>query len=792
MADTPELKKIKKIYGEKFKNLCRSMFPVILEQEGTLLNILEKRFSHNCNSLYENLTENGLESEFKELIYSEFDLKREKEEQAEERTPYEILDEAGYNLYECKTEDDIQSFRKYYAPNEVLCTIYNGGRLATRDCFFAVRKDVDKIERENFRNPKKEDEYSTSVLGIQFTRDAMCTVEIISRYNHTVINPNCTLENDLDKLTPGLGKSFENLLKERGLEFNNLQKNEKLFEIPGYTLAGDGRYYKYNNELNGVYYCPGNIMISGGEIIDGIPAEKAIIVDYFGIDLKNKIIGLFDKDLNDSFVDGLKDIEKIGVEKAENGGKTIKVYQKDKKEPVIIGVDRDNKIVKYENQYIQEVENNFLRYNKKLETVNMPKLERVGDDFLSDNEELTEADFPKLKEVGRNFLAYNAKIERINMPKLERVENNCLMLNKELTEIDCPQLKEIGDNFLFLNGKIERINMPKLKRVGNGFLSRNEELKEIYFSELKEVEDDFLSRNRKIESVNMPKLERVGNDFLSCNEALKEVYLSELKGVGINFLSHNKKLERVNMPKLKRVGEDFFKCNEELTEVDFPELKEVMYGGFLENNSKIEKVNMPRLERAGWKFLKYNEKLKEVYLPELKKADYGFLENNKKIERVNIPKLERAEYSFLSNNEELVEVCLPILKEVGENFLVNNNKIERVDMPELEIVCKDFLKSNRNIKKVNMPKLQKVKWYNEDIGAWEELGVDSLENPELKKLLENKNVSKTIAPSDIAVLDKKSELKTSEVESVKEALKEIFGYTKKAYKESPKKDDVER
>ena len=44
MADTPELKKIKKIYGEKFKNLCRSMFPVILEQEGTLLNILEKRF----------------------------------------------------------------------------------------------------------------------------------------------------------------------------------------------------------------------------------------------------------------------------------------------------------------------------------------------------------------------------------------------------------------------------------------------------------------------------------------------------------------------------------------------------------------------------------------------------------------------------------------------------------------------------------------------------------------------------------------------------------------------------
>ena len=155
MADTPELKKIKKIYGEKFKNLCRDMFPVILEQDGKLLSILENNFSHNCNSLYESITKKGLETEFKNLIFEEFGKKIEKSEKIEKRSPYEILDEAGYNLYECKTEDDIQSFRKYYARNEVLCTIYNGGRLNTRDCFFAVRKDVDKIERENFTNPKK-------------------------------------------------------------------------------------------------------------------------------------------------------------------------------------------------------------------------------------------------------------------------------------------------------------------------------------------------------------------------------------------------------------------------------------------------------------------------------------------------------------------------------------------------------------------------------------------------------------------------------------------------------------
>ena len=382
MADTPELKKIKKIYGEKFKNLCRDMFPIILEQEGTLLNILEKRFSHNCNSLYESLTENGLESEFKELIYSEFDLKREKEEQVEERTPYEILDEAGYNLYECKTEDDIQSFRKYYARDELLCTIYNGGRLNTRDCFFAVRKDVDKIERENFTNPKKEDEYSTSVLGIQFTRDARCTVDIISRYNHTVSNPNCTLGNNLDRLAPGLSQSFTNLLKERGLNFNNSQI-ETDFEIPGYTLASDGKYYKYNMEVDGIYYCPNNIIIGNGVPREAIPLDRGMVIDHFCIDFKNKEINLADNDdYWDPFLVGLQDIEKIEVEKSENDGKVIKMYLNNKEEPVVIGVDKDNQIIKYENQYLQRVEDDFLGNNTALKELNLPKLQEAGRRFF--------------------------------------------------------------------------------------------------------------------------------------------------------------------------------------------------------------------------------------------------------------------------------------------------------------------------------------------------------------------------------------------------------------------------
>ena len=282
MADTKELKKIKKIYGEKFKNLCRELFPIIIEHEGTLLDILKRSFSNNSNSLYEDITSNNLVLEFKEYVFSKFDLQRE-EQVEEKRTPYEILDEVGYVLKECKTEEDIQSFKKYYRPSELLCTIYNGGRLKTNYCFFAVKKDVNKIRREDFKKPEKSDEYSTSVLGIQFSRDRASTIQIISRYNHSVPNPNCTLENDLDKLARGLTQSFTNLLKERGVSLKPEKKEN--FIMPGYTVANDGRYYKYNLEIEGEYYCPGNIIISHGDVMSVGEPERGLLIDNFYLNL---------------------------------------------------------------------------------------------------------------------------------------------------------------------------------------------------------------------------------------------------------------------------------------------------------------------------------------------------------------------------------------------------------------------------------------------------------------------------------------------------------------------------
>ena len=95
---SPELEKIKKKYGEKFAHLCRKHFATILDNEGMLLEILQSKFAET-KCLYDDLIKNHLEIKFKDYIYYEYDNYRKREETIEEnRTPYEVLEEAGYDL----------------------------------------------------------------------------------------------------------------------------------------------------------------------------------------------------------------------------------------------------------------------------------------------------------------------------------------------------------------------------------------------------------------------------------------------------------------------------------------------------------------------------------------------------------------------------------------------------------------------------------------------------------------------------------------------------------------------
>jgi len=592
MGASNELRKIKKVYGENFMKLCRALFPTLLEQEGMLYEILSSSFSDNCKNLYEDIIKADCEEEFKSYIYSKVDVENPEKKMIEEKTPYELLKKVGYNLTECLTEEEIQKFKRYYKPREELCT-FRGGRLNSCVVFWAVKENAEDIKREDFDNPKREDEYGTSVMGIQFNKHGRCTVSIKNRYNHTVNNPDATYGNDLDRIAPGLTKSFEKLLQRQyGLELNS--SNLESFELPGYVVANDGKYYKYNMEIHGAYYCPGNIVIKNGEVTHIGKPEEGILIDYFYIDKKNKTIKVCG-DIEDSFVDDLQKIENIEVVKSEdeNINRIIKVYLQDIEEPVLIGIDENNQIVKYVNKNVTIISDEFLGYNKGITKLELPNLTLVGDEFLSANEGLNKLELLNLTQVGNDFLLCNKELTRLEMPNLIRTGDNFLYYNKELTRLELPNLIRTGDYFLYYNKELTKLELPNLTQVGDKFLEKNEEITELELPKLTQVGDYFLGWNKGLTKLKLLKLTRAGDRFLSINKELTKLELPRLTQVGDDFLGWNKGLTKLELPRLTQVGDDFLCSNKMLIRLEVPKLPELrkQFSEIIDRNASQESGN---------------------------------------------------------------------------------------------------------------------------------------------------------------------------------------------------------
>ena len=237
-----DLKIIKKKYGEKLMHLCRELFSTIIDNSpGILSKILLDNFQPN-RSLYEDLIENNCLNEFTNYIYYLYHNRvtiNETQTKNIAQDPISLMHEAGYTLYECKTDEDIQTFRKYYTFDEALCT-FTSHRLDYCYVYFAVKDDADKLKRTDFKNPSRQDAYGTSVISIQFAKNKLHTLSIKNRYNHTVSNPDATFSNNLDNIIPGLTDSFAAYYG-----MTQQHKNTHDFELPGYVKANDGKFYKY-------------------------------------------------------------------------------------------------------------------------------------------------------------------------------------------------------------------------------------------------------------------------------------------------------------------------------------------------------------------------------------------------------------------------------------------------------------------------------------------------------------------------------------------------------------------
>lgn len=451
-------------------------------------------------------------------------------------------------------------------------------------------------------------------MSIQFSKNGKCTVSIKNRYNHTVNNPDATFGNDLNRIIPGLEQSFEELLKQRGLKLN--KENKEKLAIPNYVVASDGKYYKYNMEVNGIYYCPGNIIIDNGEVIQ-LPKNQTLI-DYFILDETDKTIKLYDKSLSDSFIEAFEKIKNIKITKnmsKKNGGRVITIEKENQETPIIIEINKENQISAYQNNELVKVGDHFLFSNKGIKKLNLPNLEEAENYFLQHNENLTELCLPNLYKVGCCFLNHNQKITDLYLPNLSEAETEFLYNNQELNILNLPNLRLIHNGFIALNRKIKQVNLPKLEEIEGSFLRQNTELTNLSLPNLTKTDNRFLQFNKRLTKLYLPKLIETGDTFLMSNEALIQLCLPEIIKTGKYFLYINNKLQNLEMPKLRTVDDDF-----------------------LYNNNSIETIYLPNLLITGKNFLRSNNVLKELILPKLTRSEKNFLATNKSLIRLSTPK----------------------------------------------------------------------------------------------------------------------------------------------------------
>ncbi|MBR5129614.1 MAG: leucine-rich repeat protein [Alphaproteobacteria bacterium] len=524
------------------------------------------------------------------------------------KTPLQLLDEAGYDAYYADTLEKQNAISKYYADEETLRDLATQGRISRQYasngeglCTFrdphrfekyyiinAVRKDVDDIRREDFPNPEREDKYGTSVLSIQVLKTGGF-ISIKNRYNHTVQNPDNTLNSNPDNIIEGLSMAIK--------QHFNVDFSSKKAWLPFHYTSINNQIIKYEREENNIYIGD-NFYVKDGVVTELNKDYQEMIDHAFILDKKNGTITDICS-INDSFTDVLQN---------EISGKKISVSKYKESDTTKILVDgqelctlQSGQITRLNLLEATEIPDNFLSKVKLpyLKELNAPKVKRIGDNSFNGGSSFL-MDAPELEEIGNNtFSGYNLNTY-ICMPMIRKIGNNSVEhIDTERMTFD--HLEEVGNESLC---NVRSNYFPKLKKAGDNFcgmcLGYEEEL---YVPELEEVGDNCFCNAGKVEDLNFPKLRIAGNNFL-------------------RGLEQKEKGRRVNLPSLEQVGDNFMcggsgwgVCGRDysLAELNAPKL-ETVGKNFMERCTDIGQMNMPSEVNVQ---VEYHENEIEAFMPKM-------------------------------------------------------------------------------------------------------------------------------------------------------------------------------
>lgn len=289
------------------------------------------------------------------------------------QSPFELLDRAGYIAEYADTHEKHVSISHYYKSGERICFFNQPDRPKIYHIINAVKKNANLLRREHFPNPKRQDEYGTSVISIHILKSGgfIC---ITNRYNHSVENPDNTFDSNPDNIIFGLSAALKS-------HFNVDFSSQRISPPNGYVLM-QKQIIKYNHEINGVYYCDGFYVRDGK--IHTLDPDCHIMMDYFFFDSQARVFAPIDGRISDGFSRALAteiNGEKPSIGKNSTGNRCVKIGDR------VIVETSGGQIVSARLEKPDGVGDNFLHRNKAMTELCLPRMENpiFAENILADN-----------------------------------------------------------------------------------------------------------------------------------------------------------------------------------------------------------------------------------------------------------------------------------------------------------------------------------------------------------------------------------------------------------------------
>ena len=553
------------------------------------------------------------------------------EEHAVHQHPFDLLSKAGYTAYYADTLEKQNWPKQFYAKGEELCTFHDPNRYKNYHIVVAIKKNVKDIKRENFPNPKREDEYGTSVLQIQMLKSGGF-ISIKNRYNHTVENPDNTFNSNPDNIISGLSDALKH--------YYHVDFSSQKVHLPENFVLIDNQIVNCNYEINNVYFSE-NCYVEDGNIHE-IDKQKELMLDYFILNLQDKSIKN-PSELENGFIAALQ--EEI----------------KDKKLQITVN-EQGNKCLQADGKTILELDHG------KIKSLHFDNVKKIDDNFLQYNNELSDVSLSNVISIGSRFLHDARFLEGISLPKVKNIDHQFLSWGKNLKRVSLPQVEKIGDNFLFSNNQITEISLPNVLQVGNEFLPWNALLSEVSLPKIEIIQDSFLASNNNLTHVSLPKVKKIGSDFLRRNSVLEEISLPNVQQIGACFLHNNEKLSHISLPQVDSIDKGFLFENEIISQISLPKVTAIG-DGFGYYNENLRQISFPKVTKIGDDFLCCNNIIAQISLPKVTDIGENFLYENKNLTQISLPEVAYVGENFLRYNQQLKEISLPKIQEMGDNFL---------------------------------------------------------------------------------------------------------------------------